>query len=149
MQALVVPISLNEKPYLIDLGCSELDTYHKVIGCNCIDTCVLAKIGHRYTIDAVVDDRGLLDGKPMNQRFERACNQRYCYFSLAGTVVIVMTDRITGETVSMNMDSVRNTLVNWYGFDSSDFEEDDDEYEDDNRIYSYEDAMKREYETWG
>ncbi len=41
---------------------------HKAIGCNCIDTVTLTRGRHHAIIVMLVDDTGMIDGKPVNEK---------------------------------------------------------------------------------
>lgn len=121
MKAIVVPVSLQEKLKLIDLGESELDTYYKYIGCDCIDIVSLYGDG-RYTVDCIVDDNGLLNDSPINEYWTRAYHCGRANYELAGITVICMTDRNTGDTCELNMDYVKSILKDIYAFTDEDFQ---------------------------
>ena len=120
MKALMIPVPHNNEPVVIELGDNELQTYHKEIGCDCIDVCHLWRNG-KVSIDAVVSDCGAIDGTKVNERFYMAYRDHRCNYPLYGIVIIVMTDRDSGDTVELNMDLVKMVLVDYYGFDRSDF----------------------------
>lgn len=116
MKAIKIPVSNNDKLSLIELELNELQTYHKEIGCDYVDFCVLWS-NTSYSIDAVIDDSGAINGKLENERFS---NSRSSY-KFYGNVIITMTDRNSGETVDIDFELVRYILINVYGFKESDF----------------------------
>lgn len=120
MKAIVVPISLQDKLKLIDLGESELDTYYKYIGCDCIDVVTLYGDG-KCTIDCIVDDVGLLNNSPINEYWVRAHRQGQANYELAGISVISMTDRRSGDTCELNIEFVKGILKKLYAFTDDDF----------------------------
>lgn len=121
MKAIVVPVSLQEKLKLIDLGSNELNAFYRHIGCDCIDIVSLYGDG-RYTIDCIVDDNGLLNDSPINEYWTRAYHHGRANYELAGITVICMTDRNTGDTCELNMDYVKSILKDIYAFTDEDFQ---------------------------
>lgn len=114
MKAVVIPTSLNNKPYLIELGNNENEVFHRVIGCNCIDSICLSNDG-RYSIECILDDEGLIKRLPFNEYWNISA------YRLVGTLIICMTDRLTGETVELDLNKVKSVLVNYYNFNKSYF----------------------------
>lgn len=121
MKALVIPVSSDEKMYLIDIGKDALRTYYKTIGCRVIDIVTLGYGNKGIAIDAVIDDEGLLNHSPVNERFFLSYLFGRCRIPLFGVVIVVMTDENTGETTELNMARVKGTLINNFGFVESDF----------------------------
>ena len=132
MKALVIPVSSDEKMYLIDIGKDALRTYYKTIGCRVIDIVTLGYANkgiaidaviddEGIAIDAVIDDEGLLNHSPVNERFLLAYFAQLISCPLFGIVIVVMTDENTGETTELNMARVKDTLINNFGFVESDF----------------------------
>lgn len=120
MRALVIPVSEKDKPYFVTIDDQELKTYYKEIGCSCIDFCALGYNG-RYVLEAAVDDCGLLNGSPLNERFDRVYRNGDANSTLAGVAVISMSDLLTGDTVDLDEDFVISVLCNDLGFDINDF----------------------------
>ena len=117
MKAIVIPTSLNEKPFVIDLGYNELRSYYKHIGCDCIDFVTLYyDYASKRAIECVVDDEGLLNGSPINEYWKRACNEGHANYPLAGKTVITMTDRQSGDTCELDIDFTKTVLHDLYAF---------------------------------
>lgn len=118
MKALVIPASINENMRLINIGKDPLRTFYKAIGCRLIDVITLTYLnrGHYLALDAVVDDEGLLNDSPINERFILAYKARRICSPIFGTVVIVMTDEASGETVDLEFETVKNILINKFEF---------------------------------
>lgn len=123
MKGLVIPTSFDDKPYIIELGKDSLQTYYKTIGCRVIDIVTLGYDKTGLAIDAVIDDEGLLNHSPVNERFFFAYLAQLICSPLFGTVVIVMTNENTGNTTKLNLAKVKNLLVSNFGFMESDFPE--------------------------
>lgn len=121
MKAVVIPTSLNNKPYLIELGNNENEVFHRVIGCNCIDSICLSNDG-RYSIECILDDEGLVKHTPLNQYWNLVCLYNKYNYKLAGTLIICMSDRLTGEIVELNLTKVKSFLINTFGLDSHYFD---------------------------
>ena len=123
MKAIVIPTSLNDKPYLIDLNelSRELDTYYKYIGCDCIDFVTIYS-DYKRSVDVIVDDTGLLNGSPINEYWKRACEKGQANYPLAGKTVISMTNRRSGETCKLDLDFVKTVLVELYAFTEEDLQ---------------------------
>ena len=121
MKALVIPTSIDEDMRIIELGKEQLQTYYKVIGCRLIDIVTLGYDDKGYAIDAVIDDEGLLNHSPINERFILAYFAQLICSPLFGTVVIVMTNENTGNTTKLNYRKVKDFLIKNFGFIESDF----------------------------
>ena len=121
MKGIVIPTSLNEKPYLVEFSYNnENDVYHKEIGCDYIDMLSLGRHG-RYCVYAVVDDSGMINGSPVNERFLQANMRGWCAYPLYGKVIITSTDLMSGETIELRLNDVITTLINSLGFDAMEF----------------------------
>lgn len=120
MKALMIPVPHNNKPVVIELGDNELQTYHKEIGCDCIDICHLWRNSEVF-IDAVVSDCGAIDGTKVNERFYMAYRDRLCNYPLYGIVIITMTDIKSGDTLDLDLNLVKKVLMSYYGFSDEDF----------------------------
>ena len=118
MRGIVIPTLLGSKPFVIDLGPNQLQTFYKVIDCRCIDIVELDE-DNAIAIDCVIDDEGLLASKPINQYWGRSYLFGCCDMPLFGITVITMTDLSTGETIDINLSKVRRILVEKFGFTES------------------------------
>lgn len=118
MKALVIPASINENMRLIDIGKDPLRTFYKAIGCRLIDVITLTYLnrGHYLALDAVVDDEGLLNYSPINERFILAYKTQRICSPLFGTVIIVITDEATGEVIDFEFETVKNILIDRFEF---------------------------------
>lgn len=121
MKALVIPTSIDEKLRLIDIGKHPLCTFYREIDCNVIDYVTLDTDTNGISIDAVVDDEGMLNGSRVNQRFFISYLERLIPQPLFGTIIVVMTNEETGETTKFDLARVKDTLVRNFGFMESDF----------------------------
>ena len=111
MKAILIKTDFEDIPSFIEFNSdNELNTYHKYIGCTFTDTTTLWYDGERYSIDCVVDDEGMLNSSKMNERFWWAHRKGYINYNLFGNVIIVMTDRFTGETVDLDTNFVIKIL---------------------------------------
>lgn len=115
MRGIVIPTLLGSKPFVIDLGQNQLQTFYKVIGCRCIDIVELDE-NNGISVDCVIDDEGLLDDQPINQFWGRSYLFGRCNIPLFGITVITMTDLETGETIDIDLPKVRRILVEKFGF---------------------------------
>ena len=124
MKAIVIPTSLNDKPFLIDIGENELDTYHKYIGCGCLDFVTLYyDYCSKRAIECVIDDAGLQNGSPVNEYWKRACNEGHGTYQLAGKTIITMVDRLTGDTCELDLDFIKSVLNELYTFTDEDLKD--------------------------
>lgn len=115
MKAVVIPVSLNDKPYVKEIPCDHLNFYYSVIGCQCIDLVTLFENEEEeYSIDMYVDDEGLLNESPMNQYFLRAYQQGLCNAPLAGIGVVTKTNS-EGYTVDADILEIKSVLKD-FGF---------------------------------
>lgn len=125
MKAILVPTSLDEKISLIEFKKSnELDAYYKAIGCHSLDFVCLYNNGE-YSIDCIVDDEGLLNGSPINEFWEIPRCLKVLSYSLAGKVIICMTDRRSGDSIDLDdldVEIVKRFLVDNLCFDESSFD---------------------------
>ena len=119
-KAVVIPVSLNEYPYVTQLSENHLESFYKIIGCTCIDLVCLDERDDDTSIDMYVDDEGLLNQSPMNAYFMRAYKNGLCNAPLAGIGVVTKTDS-EGETVDVDLEDLRS-LLKEYGFSDRELE---------------------------
>lgn len=121
MKGLVIPASASEDMKIINLDKHQLQTYYTVIGCRVIDIVTLGYNAKGHAIDAVIDDEGLLNQTPVNDRFVFAYLIKRITAPLFGNIIVVMTDEETGETTKFDYTSIKDCLIKNYCFVESDF----------------------------
>lgn len=119
-KAVVIPTSFLEVPYVTMLSRNHLESFHKIIGCSCIDLVRLDEKDDYSAIDMIVDDEGLINQSPINAYFYRAYNKGLCDAPIAGIGVITKTDS-EGETVDVDIEDLIS-LLKEYGFSDRELE---------------------------
>ena len=116
MKAIVVPIYLTERPYMIDVHpMNELATYYKTINCRLIDVVTIYNNEH-IAIDCIVDDEGLINYQELNHYWLRAYLYDKCNLPLFGITIITMTNLDTGDTIDLDLNKAKDVLKHMYGF---------------------------------
>lgn len=112
-KAVIIPTSMEELPYIIDI--KGYDDYLYYIGCRSIDLLILDE-EDGIEVSCYVDDEGILNGSQVNEYFLRAYKKSLIPQVLSGKCVIECTDSEDGEAAELNIQLVKNTLVKYYGF---------------------------------
>lgn len=122
MKAIVIPIFLNQQPYLIEVPLNkELKTYYDTIGCRLIDVVTLYSNDH-VAIDCIVDDEGVINGSMPNRYWLRSYVNEKSLIPLFGVTIVTMTDLDTGETIDLNLKKAKDVLIRTYGFTNEELE---------------------------
>lgn len=122
MKAIVIPIFLNQQPYLIEVPLNkELKTYYDTIGCRLIDVVTLYSNDH-IAIDCIVDDEGVINGSMPNRYWLRSYVNEKSLIPLFGVTIITMTDLDTGETIDLDLKKAKDVLIRAYGFTDKELE---------------------------
>ena len=113
IKAVVIPTSLNDKPYVTTIK-DDYKAYYPIIGCRAFDVVELDEEQGK-SVDCFVDDEGMINGSPVNEYWLRAYHLGLVYNPLFGIGVITMTDRNTGDSTETDLTMVKKTLRK-YGF---------------------------------
>lgn len=111
-QAVVIPTSLKDKPYIHQVG--DCRSYNLLIGSRCFDLVYLDEQGNK-SVDCCVDDEGRLNGSPINEYWERAYKAGLALFPIYGRCVITMSDIETGDDIETDLNVVKEALLK-FGF---------------------------------